>query len=85
MSSSVSLPTQLPSESQNSMSVARATQPGDIVNKTGPASRRDWITGEFVSLLCILDPNNIYCRVASQQSWATYSVLCKGCLQAGGQ
>jgi hypothetical protein len=35
---------QMPSEGQNNSSVARTTQQGDISTKSGPVSRRSWIT-----------------------------------------
>lgn len=46
MSSSVSLPTQVPSEGQNSAGVTRPTQQAnDIATKSKIMSRRDWIAG----------------------------------------
>ena len=43
-SSSVSLPAQLISESQNNISVTKATQQGDISTTIRPNTRRSWIT-----------------------------------------
>jgi hypothetical protein len=40
----LSTPSQLPSESQNNFGVTRTTQQGDVLAKSGPVSRRDWIT-----------------------------------------